>query len=149
MSDYRVLQLTNTNVGAVAADTPLPLGVITRKLCCGTAQGTNTFAVGTTGANYVQLNRTGYYKVTYNISAVAGAAGAVTVELTQNGTVVYTATQSAAAAGDTVNITIPFIVRVFPNCASVGANVPANLQVNNTGVALTGGISNFIVEKVY
>lgn len=149
MSDYRVLQLTNTNIGAVAADTALPLGTITRKLCCGNVQGTNTFAIGTSGANFVQLNRTGYYKVTYTLSAVAAAAGAVTVELTQNGTTVATATQTATAAGDTANIALSFVVRVFPNCSSVAVNNPLTLQLTNTGAALTGGVSNFIVEKVY
>lgn len=149
MSDYRVLQLTNTNIGAVAADTAFPLGTITRKLCCGTAQGSNTFAVGTTGANFVQLNRIGYYKITYTLSAVASAAGAITIELSQNGTTLATATQTATAAGDTANLTLSFVVRVFPNCSSVAVNNPATLQVTNTGVALTGGVSNFIVEKVY
>ena len=35
MSNYRVLQLTNSAVGAVAVDGYMPFGTITRKICCG------------------------------------------------------------------------------------------------------------------
>lgn len=148
MSDFRILQLTNTNIGAVAADTPMPLGAITRKYCCGSG-ALNTFAIGTTGADYIQVNAKGYYKVIYNVSAVAGAAGVVTLELAINGTTVYTASATASAAGDTVNITIPYEIRVLPNCNCISANSPVTIRLTNTGVALTGGISNIIVKKDY
>lgn len=145
---YRVLQLTNPVVGAVAADALMPLGAITRKLCCGN-QAQRTFGVSTTGANTISLNDTGFYRVTYSVSAVAGAAGVVSIALNQNETALYTVSQTAAAAGDTVNLTLVYIVRVAPNCSAVISNLPANLQVVNTGVALTGGTSNILVEKVF
>lgn len=148
MSDFRILQLTNTNIGAVAADTAMPLGAITRKFCCGNS-ALNTFAVGTTGSDYIQVNSKGYYKVLYNVSAVAGAAGVVTLELVVNGTTVLTSSATATAAGDTVNLTIPYEIRVLPNCNCISANTPVTIRIINTGVALTGGISNIIVSKDY
>lgn len=145
---YRVLQLTNTAVGAVATGTLMPLGAITRKICCGN-QAANTFSVSTTGANTITLNETGNYRITYNVSAVAGAAGVVSFALLQNGVTLYTVSETATAAADTVNLTLVYEVRVLPNCASVTANVPATIQISNTGVALTGGTSNILVEKVH
>lgn len=145
---YQLLQLTNPTVGAVATDTLLPLGTTTRKISCG---GCNqpTFTVTTSGANTVNLNDAGTYKITYTASLVAGAAGLVTVNLVQNGTVVYTASETATAAGDTVNISLVYVVRALPNFASLLTNLPSTIQFTNTGVALTGGTSNLLIEKVY
>ncbi|MBO7158131.1 MAG: hypothetical protein J6W31_05965 [Clostridia bacterium] len=147
MSKYRVIQLTNNNIGAVAIDDFLPLGGITRRIqgkedCC------NTFHVTTSGADTVVINECGNYNITYNASVVAAAAGILSLSLVMNGVTLYTASVTAAA-GSTVNITIPYQIRVRPNCASYEVNVPANIQVQLSGVAVTGGASNIIVERVY
>lgn len=148
---FRTIQLTNTSIGAVAsvaAGTLVPLGTITRKYCCGNC-GQSTFTVSTSGANTVTLNEAGYYLINYSASVVAGAAGLVTLNLVQNGTVLYSVSETAAAAGDTVNLSLPYMVRVLPNCCSSSANLPATIQITSSGVALTGGTSNILVEKVH
>lgn len=146
--NYRVLQLTNTAVGAVAADTLMPLGAVTRRICCSGNSGTPTFAISTSGTDTITLNKTGYYRVSYVGSLVAGTAGAVSLALVANGTPIYTVSETATAVGDTVNISLEYMVRVLPNCASV-LNAPLNIQIENTGVALTGGTSNILIEKTY
>lgn len=143
--NYRVLQLTNTSIGAVEADVLLPLGTTTRR---GGTKGEPIFSISTSGTDTVSLNKTGYYKISYVGSLVAGAAGVVSVALLSNGTPIYTISETAAAAGDTVNISLEYMVRVLPNCASV-LNAPLNIQLENTGVALTGGTSNTLIEKTY
>lgn len=146
---YRVLQLTNPAVGAVATGALLPLGAVTRKLCCTNGcSSTTTFNISTTGTNTITLNETGYYRITLNTTLVAGAVGLVTLSLLQDGVVVETVSQTATAVGDSENITLTYVVRVYPNCA-VMMNSPSQIQVSNTGVALTGGTSNIIVEKVH
>ena len=144
---YQLLQLTNPAIGAVAVDALLPLGTITRKIstrdCC-----QPTFTVTTSGANTINLNDAGTYKITYTASLVAGAAGLVTINLVQNGTIVATASETATAAGDTVNISLVYVVRALPNFAGLLTNLPSTIQITNTGVALTDGTSNILIEKV-
>lgn len=143
----RILQLTNNAIGAVAVDTLMPLGAITRKYCCGNA-GQNTFAVSTTGANTITLNEKGYYDVIYSASVVAGATGVVTLNLLVNGVPVLTKT-SSAVSGAAVDITIPYSIRVLGNCSCVNNN-PVSIQIENDedGVAITTGTSNLIIEKI-
>lgn len=148
---YKVLQLTNTTAapfGVVATGGALvPLGVVTRKVGCG-CSNEPTFTLSTTGTNTVTINKSGFYRVTYTASVVATAAGLVTLNLVQNGVIVATASETVAAAGDTVNLTIVYMVRVLPNCGSVTSNVPSTLQISNTGGALTSGTSNLLIEQV-
>lgn len=148
MSNYRLLQLTNTGVGAVAANSFMPLGAITRKISCPRNFGT-TFDVANTGANIVYLNEAGYYKITYNASLLPSAASPVTLSLIVNGTSVYTSTAETSATGDSVNITIPFVIRACPNCASTPDNIPVSVQLRIGSTAITGGTSNLVIERVY
>ena len=144
--DKQFIQLTAaTNYGAVAQGGFVPLGVVTRKFVTGTCNQP-TFVAGTTGNNTVTITDAGEYKVTYTGTALAGAAGAVTFNLLLNGATVFTVSQTAAAIGDSANIALTFIVRVFGNCASI-QNAPATIQILNTGVELTGGTGNLIVER--
>jgi hypothetical protein len=146
MNCYRVLQLTNSSVGAVATSSTMPFGTITRRVQ--NAKTCATFGTVTSGADTVYLNETGNYNVTYSASLVAEAAGIVSAALSVNGTQVYTVSATAAAAGDTVNITLPYQIRVCSNGVA-SANVPATVQIVLTGGDVTGGTSNLIVEKVY
>lgn len=148
MSIYRLLQLTNDAVGAVAANAYLPFGVISRRISCPKSCGT-TFNVGDTGSNVIYLNEAGYYKITYNASLLPGAASPVTISLIVNGTSVYTGTAETSATGDSVNITIPFVIRACPNCASTPTNLPVSIQLQLGSTAITGGSSNLIIERVY
>ncbi len=148
---YKVLQLTNTApvpFGAVAVGAFVPLGIVTRRTNCG-CNNLPTFTLSTTGTDTVTINKTGFYRITYTASVVATAAGLVTLNLVQNGVVVATASETATAAGDTVNLTIVYMVRVLPNCGSVLNNVPSTIQITNTGAtALTSGFSNLLIEQV-
>ena len=147
MSNYKVIQLTNSAIGAVGANTMLPLGTITRKIqssnnCC------STFNVTTTDSNIIYLNEPGYYRITYSGSVIAGAAGVVDISIIANSDSVYTAS-ATAAEGDTVNITIPYEVRVSKNCCASPTNCPMSIQIQLGDTAITGGTSNLLIEKVY
>lgn len=147
MSKYRVLQMTNNNIGAVAVGAFLPLGNITRRVQCDGNCGA-TFGVTTSNADTIVINEPGNYNVTYNGSLVAGAAGDLGIAIVVNGATIYTGTVTATADA-TANITVPYQIRVRPNCESAAANIPANVQILLSGVAITGGTSNIIVERVY
>ena len=148
MSRYRVLQLTNSATGAVLANEYMPFGNITRRVQdnCGNC---STFNVTTSQADIVYLNEVGNYNVTYSASLIAGAIGEVSVALIVNGTQVYEVGATAAAVGDVINITLPYQLRVCPNCSSSPNNCPVSIQIQLTGVAITGGQSNLLVERVY
>ena len=148
MSNYRVLQMTNTNVGAVAVNGLMPFGIITRRVNRNVCADTPTFSISTTGTNIITVNECGNYGVNYSVNAVASAAGIVTMNLLVNGTNVYSVS-ATAVAGATVNLTLPYQIRVLPNSCSTPNNNPVNIQVQLTGVAITGGTSNIIVERVY
>lgn len=145
--NYRLLQLTNPTVGAVAAATLLPLGTITRRI---NQQNScvETFGVATNVNNTIYVREPGFYKITYDGFLTAGAAGNIVVNLQINGVTVFTATVTATAAG-TVPVSFSFTTRVFDNCCSNSTNLPTQIQLLNSGVALTGGTSNFTVERVY
>lgn len=143
---YQFIQLTDRAVGAVATGALLPLGVVTRKYSNGGCNP-STFVVSTSGNDTITINEAGFYKVSYTGSLVGGAAGLITLTLTANGIDVISVSESDIAAGDTTNISLEYIIRVFPNCSSIN-NMPVILQILNEGVALTGGTSNIIVEKI-
>ena len=144
---YQFIQLTDNTVGAVATDALLPLGNITRRYgngsCCAA-----TFEVSTSGSDTITINDSGYYKVSYVGSLIPAAAGELILTLTANGVAVTSVSDTVAAAGDVTNISLEYIVRVFPNCNAIN-NMPVILQIVNSGVALTGGTSNLIVEKIH
>jgi hypothetical protein len=150
MSSYRVIQLTNNNIGAVAVTNLLPLGTVTRrvnKTTCGNGD-TTTFTLATTDTNTVAINECGNYRITYSLSGVATAAGIMGVTLQVNGVDTYSV-NATAAAGDTINLTLPYEIRVLPNCVSNTNNVPANISIQLTGIGITGGTSNILIERVY
>ena len=146
MNNFRIIQLTNSSVGSVPANSYMPLGTITRRINPNCQCNDRTFTVSSTGTNIVTINECGYYKVLYSASVVATDAGIVTLSLQLNSSTVYTVS-TTAAAGDTVNLTLPFEIRVFPNCQGVTNNIPVNIQVLLSGVAVTNGNTNFIVER--
>lgn len=139
---YQQIQLTNTDIGAVAVDTALPLGTITRRINAA-APSCTTFQL-TGGADTLTLTDPGFYKVTYSANVVAGAVGDLTLSLVSNGTTLYTVTETVAE-GDTYNLTLPYTLRVYSNCCTV---TPAEVQIILGGVAITGTSGNLIVEKI-
>lgn len=144
---YRVIQLTNSAIGAVAVTNFMPLGKVTRRITRCEAN-VSTFTTTTSGVNIVNINECGNYDITYNLSGIAAAAGVLIATLVVNGVNVYSAS-ATAAAGATVNVTIPYQIRVLPNCAANPTNVPTDVQIQLNGVGITGGTSNFKIERVY
>ena len=143
--NYRVIELQNDNIGAVAVNGFLPLGRVTRRISTTTGSGV-PFEITTSGADTVQLTSKGYYKVLYSASLTVGAAGTVQVALLANGVELYNVTESAAGAG-AVNLTLAKEVRVFANCAACSTNCPVDIQLQLKGSAITGGTSNIIVDS--
>lgn len=149
MNNFRIIQLTNTSIGEVSEDTYMPLGEITRRINGKCADNVKrTFSTSSAGINVVTINECGYYKVTYSASIVASAAGIVTLSLQVNSSTVYSVS-ATAAEGETVNLTLPFEIRLSPNCQGVTNNIPVNIQVLLSGVGLTSGNSNLIIERNY
>ena len=147
MTSYKQIQLTNNTVGDVAINAYMPLGRVTRRInapfnCC------NTFTVTTSDADTVMLNDVGFYKITYSLTATAAAAGEVTVALVTNGTSIYTVSQAVVDETAGVNLTLPYTIRVCSNCSATPDNLPVSVQIQNTGIALTGATSNIIIEKI-
>lgn len=144
---YKQIQLTNKNLGNVAVNQFIPLGTVSRRInapstCC------NTFIVTSSTNDTVTINDSGFYKVTYSLTATAAAAGEVTIALLTNGTSVYGVTQTIVDEANAVNLTLVYTIRVCPNCEATPDNVPVNVQVQNTGIALTGETANLIIEKL-
>jgi hypothetical protein len=147
MTSYKQIQLTNNTVGDVAINAYMPLGRVTRRInapfnCC------NTFTVTTSDADAVMLNDVGFYKITYSLTATAAAAGEVTIDLVTNGTSIYTVSQAVVDETAGVNLTLPYTIRVCSNCSATPDNLPVSVQIQNTGIALTGATSNIIIEKI-
>ena len=69
---YRMIQMTNNAIPAVAANELLPLGTVTRRVCPRSC-GCQTFELSYTGADTVTINEAGYYRVAYTLSGAAGA----------------------------------------------------------------------------
>lgn len=146
--EYRLLQLTNAAIGPIPAATLLPVGIMTRRIVQEDACQ-NTFDVTTSVNNAIYINETGFYKITYTGYLTAAAAGDIIVELRINGVTMATATVTATAAG-TVPVVFTFVTRVLSNCCGNVQNAPALVQLYNadTSVALSGGRSNLIIERV-
>lgn len=90
-------------------------------------------------ANGLELRGAGYYDVSASITLDATAAGDVTVTLYSNGIAVpgATATQTATAAGDTVNLSIVSLIRVMCHCQSATLTlVLSDVAATVTNVAL-------------
>jgi hypothetical protein len=146
-NSYKQIQITNTALGDVAVDGFIPLGSVTRRInapqsCC------NTFTLSTTGADTLTISDAGFYKITYVLTATAAAAGEVTIALVTNGATVNSVSQAIVDETNSVNLSLIYTIRVFPNCNVNVTNCPVNVQMQNTGIALTGATSNLIVEKI-
>lgn len=143
--NYRVIELQNNNIGAVAINGFMPLGQVTRRISTTTGSGV-PFDITTSGADTVQLTSKGYYKVIYSASLTVSAAATVQLCLLVNGVEVYNVTGTSGGAG-AINLTLPKEVRVFANCAACSTNCPVSLQIQLKGSAITGGTSNLIVDS--
>ena len=146
MTNAKILQLTNSTIGAVPTNGNMPLGVTTVVYPFDSGNFYPTYTVTSSTADTLVVNKYGTYRFVYNASVVASEAGDVTLAVKVNGVTKYTVTTTATAEG-TVNLTIPYEVYIPCNCASSPNNIPAYIQVQNTGVPLTSGTSNLIIDK--
>lgn len=95
-----------------------------------------------------QLNKPGYYYVTFNANGSSTSVANVTIELQNNGITVpgATATITPTAVGDTMNFAFATIIKVPPSCCSVDNT--ANLTLVNTGVAAIFPNVNINITKL-
>lgn len=95
-----------------------------------------------------QLNKPGYYYVSFNADASSATVDAITVELQNNGIIVpgATATITPAVANDVMNLAFATIIKVPPSCCAIDNT--ANLTLVNTGVAATFTNVNINITKL-
>jgi hypothetical protein len=152
MSKYKLIQLTNSSIGALDAQAFIPLGMVTRRVNA-PMEPTSVFQVTSTTSDVLYVTEPGYYKITYAGTFTAAAAGTVSVTLVTNQEPVYTVSEEATAAEDVVNVTLVYVIRVCPNCCSSPYNCPVGIQIQlgdtATGVTPDPSTANLIVERVY
>jgi hypothetical protein len=152
MSKYKLIQLTNTNIGATQAGANLPLGLVTRKINVNGCE-CPVFQVVSSEADTVYITEPGFYKITYSATMTAGAAGLMSVTLVTNQSDVYTVSEDATAAEDIVDLDLTYVIRVCPNSCSSPYNCPTAIQFKlgdvATGITPNPSTANLIVERVY
>lgn len=100
------------------------------------------------GATF-QLNKPGYYYVTFNaVAAATDTVGELTIELYNNGIAVPGAKASKTIATTVANDTYAFstIIKVPPSCCAVDNT--GKLTVINTGVGATYSNANINITKL-
>ena len=108
-----------------------------------------TGCTATRNGQTFQLNKPGYYYVTFNADGAATTAvGDIVVALQNNGVAVpgAIATFTTTVVGDTANLAFSTIIRVPPSCCAVDNT--ANLTLVNTGVATTFTNVNINITKL-
>ena len=108
-----------------------------------------TGCTATRNGQTFQLNKPGYYYVTFNADGAATTAvGDIVVVLQNNGVAVpgAIATFTTTVADDATNLAFSTIIRVPPSCCAVDNT--ANLTLVNTGVAATYTNVNITITKL-
>ena len=108
-----------------------------------------TGCTATRNGQTFQLNKPGYYYVTFNADGAATTAvGDIVVVLQNNGVAVpgAIATFTTTVADDATNLAFSTIIRVPPSCCAVDNT--ANLTLMNTGVAATYTNVNINITKL-
>ena len=108
-----------------------------------------TGCTATRNGQTFQLNKPGYYYVTFNADGAATTAvGDIVVVLQNNGVAVpgAIATFTTTVADDATNLAFSTIIRVPPSCCAVDNT--ANLTLVNTGVAATFTNVNINITKL-
>ena len=108
-----------------------------------------TGCTATRNGQTFQLNKPGYYYVTFNADGAATTAvGDIVVVLQNNGVAVpgAIATFTTTVADDATNLAFSTIIRVPPSCCAVDNT--ANLTLVNTGVATTYTNVNINITKL-
>ena len=123
--------------------------VVTNGLLTFTTDRILTGCTATRDGQTFQLNKPGYYYVTFNaVAAATTTLGELTIELYNNGVAVPGAMAEATttAAGDNLDFAFATIIRVLPSCCAV--NNTAKLTLVNTGVDATYANININITKL-
>ena len=108
-----------------------------------------TGCTATRDGSTFQLNKPGYYYVTFNaVAAATEAVGELVIELQNNGVAVpgAEAASTTVTAGNNDNYAFATIIRVLPSCCIV--DNAAKLTLVNTGVAATFENVNINITKL-
>ena len=108
-----------------------------------------TGCTATRNGQTFQLNKPGYYYVTFNADGAATTTvGDIVVVLQNNGIAVpgAVATFTTTVADDATNLAFSTIIKVPPSCCAVDNT--ANLTLVNTGVATTYTNVNINITKL-
>lgn len=138
--------MTNKNIGVVAVNGLIPFGTVTRRIDCGNC--CSAFTISSSNTDTITINEEGYYKVTYSITELATAVGLNSITLVVNGVDTYTVGETVATAGDAIDLTLPYVVRVFKKCDNVATNNPMTIQIR-ADEAITSATANIIIERIY
>ena len=127
MQNYQAIYTALDTPETVAANGAVPIGAIVRKRGCGINVNGNGLAIFPCA----------FCAVDVNINLAPTAAGAITATLLQDGVKVpgAVATQTAAAAGDAVQLVIPAAVRIACNSMStLTVVISADATVNSASM---------------
>ena len=133
MSCKSLIYTALTTPTAVLADGIIPLGTLVRRYGCALAMN----------GNGINVSETGYYDIKSSITVLPTAAGEITATVLVNGVPLTgaTATATAAAAGDAVNLSIASVLR------KCGCDCPDTITVQ---LSAAGTVNNsaLVVERV-
>ena len=120
------LYVANTSNQTVQVDGIITPGTIVRRF------GPNLGLAG----NAIQISGAGYYEINASLTAEATAAGEIIVTVYKDGVPLQgaTATETAAAVGDFVNLSISAIVREFCSCCDGLSNLTFVLTGNDATI---------------
>lgn len=120
------LYVANTSAQSVVVDGIITPGTIVRRF------GPNIALSG----NAIQIAGAGYYEINASITVEATAVGDVTVAIYKDGIPLQgaTATGTAVAVGDFVNLSISAIVREFCSCCDGISNLTFVLTGNDATI---------------
>ena len=123
--------------------------VTTNELLTFTTDRILTGCTATRNGATFQLNKPGFYYVTFNaVAAATETLGELTVELYNNGVAVpgAEASTTTTVAGNNSNYAFSTIIRVQPSCCAIDNT--ARLTVVNTGVDATYNNVNINITKL-
>lgn len=133
MSCKSLIYTALTTPTAILADGMIPLGAIVRRYGCALAAN----------GNGVNVAEPGYYDIAASITVMPTAAGVITATILVDGVEIpgATATGTAAAAGDAVNLSIASVLR------KCGCDCPQTLTIQ---LSAAGTVDNMalVIERV-
>ena len=132
MSCKSLIYTALTSATAVLANGIIPLGALVRRYGCALA----------VNANGINVYEPGYYEINASITVAPEAAGPITATVLVDGNALIgaTATATAAAAGDEVNLSIAGVLR------KCGCECPQTLTVQ---LSAAGTVENMalVIER--